>query len=320
MDPDLSRSDWLDRFTAWAEGREDIRAVVLVGSRGTRGQRAVESWSDIDLLIFTTRPVRLIHERDWMSEVGGFWAAVFPLQETFGGLLPVYCGFSAYEAGVAADFFIVSFSWARTLLPIIRLLNRYPGARNRLPGPLAWIGAPLGELVRNGSCILIDKEGKARPLIEAMRAIPIRPAQPPTRGEFRELVEDFWIGPPRMVAHLFRGRLMQAMKTLETGRRELLQLITWHARAGEGGYGEDNEFRPTLIMEWADPRWARMIPKFYPNLEPGSLWAALLSMLEIFPQLSLETAEALGDGQLPDHTAMVDWVRKCHRDFQQESQ
>ena len=57
----------LERATAWARRRPDIRGLALVGSwaRGSAG-----SDSDVDLVVLTTGPDRYLADDDWPAELG----------------------------------------------------------------------------------------------------------------------------------------------------------------------------------------------------------------------------------------------------------
>jgi hypothetical protein len=57
----------LDRATAWARQRPDIRGLALVGSRA-RGTARPDS--DVDLVVLTTRPDGYLSGDDWWRALG----------------------------------------------------------------------------------------------------------------------------------------------------------------------------------------------------------------------------------------------------------
>lgn len=59
----------LERFTAWAGTRGDVRAVALVGSWSRGNPRAD---SDVDLVLLTWRPELYVEQTDWITELGDF--------------------------------------------------------------------------------------------------------------------------------------------------------------------------------------------------------------------------------------------------------
>ena len=65
--PVMSLETFLDDATSWAEGREDVVAMALVGSHARGAARAD---SDIDLSLLCTSPVDLVRDRHWVHEFG----------------------------------------------------------------------------------------------------------------------------------------------------------------------------------------------------------------------------------------------------------
>lgn len=239
MNYSAARGEWIERFVVWAKAREDIRAVLLIGSMGRDNHYPADEWSDVDLMFITSKPDTYTQDNAWMSEVGPFWSGILPPHETFGGLMRVRCGFSVFESGVAADFMILSSTRVRFLIPIIRFFNRFPVLRRGLPERISSLGTEIGDVFRNGAPIVFDKDGLAKRLMDSTLGTPNPPTLPPSQKKFQDNVDDFWIGPPRMVAHLFRGNLVAAMKTLNFGRGDLLKMIEWHTRSKNGLVSDD---------------------------------------------------------------------------------
>ena len=311
----IIRQEWIQRFVAWAKAREDIRAVILVGSMSSQDHDPADEWSDVDLLFITTKPDTYTKNNAWMSEVSPFWAGVIPPDEIFGGLLPIHCGFSVFEAGVAADFLILSKIQVQKAIPAILLLNRFPLLRRWLPENVATLGADAGDFLRNGAQILFDKDGLAKRLRETTLAIAVIPSAPPSQEKFQNNVDDFWIGPPRIAVHLLRGRLMAAMKTLDLSRRDLLKMVEWHARSKNGWDSDDMTYRPKQIEAWADSRAIEALPHIYANYNPDELWQALIGLMHLYPVLAMETAEALGYPCLSKSEQIIDWVKERFSEY-----
>jgi predicted nucleotidyltransferase len=57
----------LARLRAWTEAREDVRALILVGSVA-RGDARPDS--DIDILLLAMHPAAYLESVDWVSEFG----------------------------------------------------------------------------------------------------------------------------------------------------------------------------------------------------------------------------------------------------------
>src|SRR5262245_36751765 len=59
----------IDGFVAWAQTQPDIRAAIVLGSRA-RTDRPADEWSDLDLLVVTSDPGRLLAQADWLEQLG----------------------------------------------------------------------------------------------------------------------------------------------------------------------------------------------------------------------------------------------------------
>jgi len=238
------QQQWIDQFTVWAESRDDVRAALVVGSHGRTNDYPADEWSDVDVIFITTKLELYIENSAWMCEIGSFWTGAMSPGETFGGLLPVFCGFSVYEGGLSVDFFILSNTRTQWMTRLIRLLNHCPGLRRWLPGSVANPGAEVGDTFHRGVRVLLDKDGLAERLRQATLAIPIASPSPPSLRAFQREIDDFWVGLPRIAANLRRGRLMAAMKTIELGKRSLMRWTEWHARAKSDWQDDGTSYRP----------------------------------------------------------------------------
>jgi hypothetical protein len=263
-------------------------------------------------MFITTKPKRYAENNAWMREISTLWIGVMSPDETFGGLVPVFCGFSVYEDGLAADFFVLSNARAQWMMRLVGLLNRYPRLRRWLPDRIADPGIELGELFRRGVRVLVDKDGLAERLRAAVVAIPAKPILPPSRRAFQHAVDDFLVGPPRVAANLRRGRLMAAMKVLDLGKRDLLRWMEWHARAKNDWKNNQTEYRLKWIDRWADPRALETLPRIYSRYETDDMWRTLFKMMELFGWLVAETAELQGyDYSSAADAKITAWVKQC---------
>ncbi|MBA2255425.1 MAG: aminoglycoside 6-adenylyltransferase, partial [Chloroflexi bacterium] len=62
-------SDLVTAVTAWAERREDVRAVILVGSRA-RVDTPADAWSDTDLVLLVDDPPSYAADPRWLEAFG----------------------------------------------------------------------------------------------------------------------------------------------------------------------------------------------------------------------------------------------------------
>jgi predicted nucleotidyltransferase len=58
---------FLDTFTQWASGQEEVQALALVGSYA---RNAAKETSDIDLVMIVREPDRYLHNLKWIEDFG----------------------------------------------------------------------------------------------------------------------------------------------------------------------------------------------------------------------------------------------------------
>src|SRR5919197_2141986 len=58
-----------EKFVAWAEEQDDVRAAAVVGSRA-RVDIPADAWSDHDIVIFARDPDALLERDDWVRRFG----------------------------------------------------------------------------------------------------------------------------------------------------------------------------------------------------------------------------------------------------------
>jgi hypothetical protein len=70
------------RLIDWLNDRQDIVAALTVGSRAEPAPPA-DHYSDLDILLFTTKPEAYLGAGDWIGLLGDTWIQV--LRQTGGG-------------------------------------------------------------------------------------------------------------------------------------------------------------------------------------------------------------------------------------------
>ncbi len=96
---------FLNQFTEWAASREDVMAVVLVGSFA-RG--AARDDSDIDLVLICDDPQRYLKDDQWLKNFGGVTA----VQNEDWGLVQSRRVF--YEGVGEVEFGLTTAQWTAT--------------------------------------------------------------------------------------------------------------------------------------------------------------------------------------------------------------
>jgi predicted nucleotidyltransferase len=107
--------DLIRDVTSWSLGRRDIRALVLVGSHA-RGVAGPES--DIDLVILSEQPTRLVTDSAWTRTFG---TVIREAREDWGRLISLRVW---YVGGPEVEFGITDVQWAHrddeTTLAVLR--------------------------------------------------------------------------------------------------------------------------------------------------------------------------------------------------------
>jgi aminoglycoside 6-adenylyltransferase len=67
--PHTSYDGLIARFLAWAREQDDLRGVLMLGSRA-RTDRPADEWSDLDLVLLTTEPQRYLDDDAWLLRFG----------------------------------------------------------------------------------------------------------------------------------------------------------------------------------------------------------------------------------------------------------
>jgi aminoglycoside 6-adenylyltransferase len=260
VDADL----FLTTFVRWAEPRDDVHAVLLVGSRA-RTDTPADEWSDVDLALVVDEPDRYLGDERWIVAFGR------PLL-TF--LEPTAVGRAferrvLYEGGLDVDIAAFTPAW----------LER------------AVEDPETASVVRRGHRVLLDKVGLAALAPRAASTEPERHL--PDDRELRELGADFWYHALWAARKLARGELLMAKRSVDGYLKErLLTLFAWHARAGDQGLDTWHEAR--FFERWADPRAVEALRGAYARYDPDEVRRALLATMDVFDRFERETAGRLG--------------------------
>jgi hypothetical protein len=118
----------IQQVTAWAQLRDDIRGLVLVGSRA-RGDAQADA--DIDLVVLCVEPQRYLEDTDWLSSFGTVENLSF---EDWGNVRSIRV---SYESGPEVEFGMTHLDW--TTVPLD------PGT---------------GTVLRSGNSVLLDRDGQ----------------------------------------------------------------------------------------------------------------------------------------------------------------
>ena len=155
----------IEKFVRWAEGREDIRSAVIVGSRA-RVDHPADEWADLDLMIVTSNPEYYTSKCDWIENMGT------PLL-TF--IEPTISGKDLerrvlYAEMIDVDFAIIPFEGAALLRPEADLPQQ---TRTNLANSFG-----------RGTRVLIDKDGLSATLRDLVSSWVLRFLRNPAKTSF----------------------------------------------------------------------------------------------------------------------------------------
>ena len=285
------------RLVEWAEGREDVRTMVVVGSRA-RPEEADE-WSDLDVGFTTTAPERY-EGTAWLSEIGEVWVAHVDPQGPTRHVL--FAG--GFDAGITP----LPHRLVRALPAVLRLWEGPAG--QVLPAPLR---GPVDRRLEaytyygQGARVVVDKDGVGAKLVAAVPSGDAAAGGPPTSEEFEAAVARFWFLAVWNAKHLRRGELWRAKVLGCDGemKRLLVQMIAWHGgvMVSEDGRGLEERVDPAVLAGLAG---------VFAHYDEDDLWRASFTTMELFRHLATETATRLG---LPYDTEadrrVTAWIEAC---------
>ncbi len=168
---------WSATVSAWAQARDDIKALVQIGSRVQEGSN-FDAWSDYDYQIITTRPERY-RDGSFAGELGPCWASGSQL--SFGNALKVT---AVFDGALEADFVVLR----HMDLVIATLALRWPSTEPWWPSPLRSgvrdlriVAAPGWRIIKGGA-----RWEKRYSRIDAFQTSL-------SEMEFNALCEQFWV-------------------------------------------------------------------------------------------------------------------------------
>lgn len=128
-------NELLQHLTTWVEPRQDVRALVVVGSHARGDARAD---SDVDVLLLVTDPDRYLDGTGWVADFGATRSVAL---EPYGKVTSVR---ARYQDGLEVEFGIAAADWASAPFD--------PGTEG---------------VARNGIRVLLDRDGDATALARA---------------------------------------------------------------------------------------------------------------------------------------------------------
>jgi aminoglycoside 6-adenylyltransferase len=246
----------------WAADRDDLRAVVVIGSRA-RDDGSADRWSDLDLVLVTAETTRYIDDADWLDSLGDPWLTFCEATAT---------GDAKERRAVFAPGLDVDF----------------------IPLPPALFEDPPSEVARvfsTGYRVIYDAAG----FESALSTIPDTPVPEvtrPTTAAFRETATDAWYHALWVAKKLRRGERWAAKGGLDgyLTNRCLLPLLKWHAIVV---HDRDPSHGDRFVDDWADARWVDALPETFARYDLDDCWRALAATMTLVDRVAGELADEL---------------------------
>jgi aminoglycoside 6-adenylyltransferase len=250
------------RISAWALAENNVRALLVVGSRARDQLFPATQDSDLDLILFVSNPGPLVEDSAWLEGFSATWLKVL---DNTGAGNPEWM--VVYDGGFKVDFLV-----AQSDGPLIPLLT----------------GSRLGEACRRGVRVVLDKAGELAP--GTRLSWEAQPVTVPGEEEFAGLYGRFWLAAFRTASFLGRRDLWRALAHLNGPmQRDLLSMLAWHAQA-HASHVLDTWYAGRFVEQWADSRTLVELPALFPVYDDDAIGRSLLAMTELFGRLAGETA------------------------------
>lgn len=248
----------LKTITNWSKKQEDIRLLILLGSRANK--RKIDQVSDIDLALFSTDAQRYSSHPEWFQAFGPVWLSIPQIEADHFATKVIY------EGGVLADF---------TIYPV-EALNAMQTA---LPG-----------FLEPGYKVLIDKDRFARNLPKPSKKQV--PPESPTYEALSASIEKFWFNAYHVAKYLTRDDLWRAKYYDWELKQLLLKMMGWHALVVRDQH-DFSVHEGKLLKEWLDLDTYTDLMTIFGRFYPADSWRALEDTIKIYAKLSAEVADTL---------------------------
>jgi aminoglycoside 6-adenylyltransferase len=241
----------------WADHDETIRAVLVVGSQARRDHPA-DDLSDLDLILFSSKPERHTQDDAWLRTFGDLWVAI--LDQTGDG---------------AAEWLTIYASGEKVDLALYHVDELSTAALER---------SNWHSVCERGVYVLVDKDAQAADVLPKEFGSPT--TLPPSADEFEMEVKRFWYEVAVVAKFIKRRELWASYERDLKVKRQLRQLIEWQAQA----HGRDTWHDGRFMMEWADTQIYTRLRDIFFQFDAAESWQALLESMNLFRELAQQLA------------------------------
>jgi aminoglycoside 6-adenylyltransferase len=258
-----SHADIMANILAWAEGEENVRAVILNGST-TRAPGSSDRFSDRDVQIIADDRAPLVADDGWVRAIAPIWVSQYlDNDDDFDSRLVFF------EGGRKVDFTIADRSQIDEMSE----------------------SGQLDDLYGLGYTVLLDKDGITDRMPAVTTLVPHTAL--PTETAFADTVNEFWFEAAHMPTYLTRGELWVVKFRDWTMKEMMLRLLEWHA-AVRHEQRVNSWYIGTKMSQWLDPEIWDDLYGVFGRFDRADSWRALKASMEVFARLTHDIAEACG--------------------------
>ena len=282
----LKSEDIPKKVTEWAEGEDNVRAVILTSSRANPNAD-VDILSDYDIVLYV-RDTDLVSDRDALMAEFGEVMVRHPVWDM------VY-----YKGGSRIDFSVESME----------------DLRKEVEDPDPDEPFTFDE----GYRILLDKDG----MTEGLRppTYMVHFTEPPTEDYFLERVSRFWFNITYIAKGLYRDQLFYAKQALDGHLHHsyLSETLAWHAGMKNGWKSNPGSLGKNLKKLTDAEIWTE-VEKTFAGVDPEENWEAMFNLGRLYGKLMSEIGDHLGYAypSETDHEVTA-YLRSIHRELDAKS-
>jgi len=258
----------LAQIAEWANRRDDVHALILLGSQA-RTEHKADQWSDIDIVLLVDDPDRYLGSPTWLEELGSPLLTLVQPSALGGGLERRVL----FRSGMDVDFSFVPTALAPDLVTmaddpqVLRVLGR--GVRV-IVDKTDFVKKALDGLSYSGPLVVL-----------------------PSEAQFEQTVSDFWYHVILAAKKLRRGEVWVAKSECDSHLKKLVvELMTWQARLTDPLPDTWHEGR--YLEEWADRRSLDELRDACARYDPNDVARALRATAALFERLAVACAQRLG--------------------------
>lgn len=259
----------IDRLVRWAEGKADLRAMILTSTRADQNAE-VDAFSDYDVIVVVTEFREYLENEDWLGDLGEVLVVYRdPVYSEYG--YERFIRVCNYRDGTKVDYTV----WPVGLLQQIVKEPKLP----------AYLDV--------GYAVLLDKDGLTEELKPPTYMAHI-PAMP-TEREFQTLVEEFFNITIYVAKHICRGDLMPLKYCLDhvAKQEKLHRMLEWRIEVDHNWSLKPGAYGKRLKKHLTPETWAELESTYVgAGLEEN--WEALFATIALFRRIAVEVANGLG--------------------------